>query len=142
CPERTGGGLVLKKPKSAKSVREVPIDRITAQYLKRQRQAQLEDRMALGPDWTGWAHRCARQPRRREVVCPDCRMPYRADALVFSQPAGRPLDPRADWGDWLALLEEAGVDRYRRHDGRHYSATSLLEGGVDIRVVQELLGHA
>jgi len=142
CPERTGGGLILKRPKSAKSIRTVPIDRMSATALKRQRQAQLEERLALGPDWTGWAHSCDRQPRRRDVVCPDCRAPYRPDALVFTQPNGRPVDPRADYGDWLQLLASCGVDRYRVHDGRHHVATSLLEGGVDIRVVQELLGHA
>ncbi len=142
CPQRAGGGLILKRPKSAKSIRTVPVDRTSAAFLKHQRQLQLEERLALGPDWTGWAHHCDRKPRRRDVVCPDCRMPYRPDTLVFTQPGGRPVDPRADYGDWLDLLAACGLDHYRVHDGRHYGATSLLEGGTDIRVGQEIMGHS
>ncbi|MGH3402470.1 MAG: tyrosine-type recombinase/integrase [Streptosporangiaceae bacterium] len=142
CPLRHGGGLVLKRPKSAKSVRDIAVPRPVALALRHQRQLQLEERLAAGPAWTGWAHSCDRQPRKRDVVCPGCRMPFRADALVFTQANGMPVSPRADWGDWDELLEACGLDHYRVHDGRHHVATSLLEGGVDVRVVQELMGHS
>jgi integrase len=142
CPQRHGGGLILKRPKSEKSIRTIPISRFTALALRSQKQMQREERLALGPEWTGWAHHCDRKPRRRETVCPDCRMPYRPDTLAFTQPNGRPVDPRADWGDWCDLLDACGLDHYRIHDGRHGAATSLLEEGVDIRVVQEIMGHS
>ncbi len=142
CPQRHGGGLLLMRPKSQKSVRDIPVDPVSAQWLKLQRQTQLEERLALGPEWAGWAHRCEREPRRRDIVCPDCRMPFRPDALVFTQPNGRPIDPRADWGDWCDLLASCGLDHWGTHAGRHGFGTSLLEGGVDIRIVQEQMGHS
>jgi site-specific recombinase XerD len=49
---------------------------------------------------------------------------------------------RDDWADWKWLCKAAGVRDARLHDARHTAATLLLEQGVDIRVVQEILGHS
>ena len=141
CPQRHSGGLLLKKPKSEKSSRTIAIGRTAALALKHQRQLQLEERLALGPEWRGWAHRCSRQPRRRDVVCPDCRLPFRR--TPWFHPAGRHADrPARRLGRLERPVGDCGLDHYRVHDGRHGTATSLLEGGVDIRVVQEIMGHA
>jgi hypothetical protein len=40
------------------------------------------------------------------------------------------------------LVEAAGLPPIRLHDLRHGAATMSLEAGVDIKIVQELLGHS
>ncbi|MBR7831509.1 tyrosine-type recombinase/integrase [Actinospica sp. MGRD01-02] len=62
--------------------------------------------------------------------------------LCFPSPLGAPRDPRDDWVEWKQLCARAGVREVRLHDARHTAATLLLEQGVDIRVVQEILGHS
>ena len=62
--------------------------------------------------------------------------------LVFTDERGRPVHPRADYTDWHRLLDDLGIRHYRVHDLRHGTATSLLEAGQDVRVVQEIMGHA
>lgn len=62
--------------------------------------------------------------------------------LVFCQPDGKPYNSTEDWKAWKALLKTAGVRDGRLHDARHTAASLLIEQGVDVRVVQEILGHA
>ena len=62
--------------------------------------------------------------------------------LLFAQPNGRPVDPRDDWEEWKALLRKAGVRDARVHDGRHTAGALLVEQGIHVRVVQEILGHS
>lgn len=64
------------------------------------------------------------------------------DGLVFLGKRGGPVHPRADYADWHKLLDDLGLPHYRVHDCRHAAATYLLEAGEDIRVVQEIMGHA
>jgi integrase len=59
---------------------------------------------------------------------------------VFTQPNGRPIDPRADHDAWKALLQEARVRDARLHDARHTAATMLLVLGVPTRAVMEVMG--
>jgi integrase len=51
------------------------------------------------------------------------------------------IERTEDWRSWKSILEQAGVRDARVHDARHTAATLLIEQGVHIRVVQEVLGH-
>jgi len=62
---------------------------------------------------------------------------------VFLTPRGRRLARQQAWTIVKAAARAAGLgDRVSPHTFRHSFATHLLEGGADLRVVQELLGHA
>ncbi len=64
------------------------------------------------------------------------------NGLVFTAPNGKPLDPSNLTRRFRRLLRGAGLRAIRFHDLRHSTATLLLEQGVDLVVIKELLGHA
>jgi integrase len=116
CPNRTGGGLVFRKPKG-KDKRTVNFPRPLIARLRQHKIQQDAERLAAAEMWTDLD-------------------------LVFCQPNGRPIDPRDDWEEWGELLTEAGVRYVRVHDGRHTAGTLLAEQGVHVRTIQQILGHA
>ena len=62
---------------------------------------------------------------------------------VFLGERGRRLGRAGAWATVKAAARDAGLgDRVSPHTLRHSFATHLLEGGADLRIVQELLGHA
>lgn len=61
---------------------------------------------------------------------------------VFLNTRGARLSRQSAWAILKDASERAGVDNVSPHTLRHSFATHLLSGGADIRVVQELLGHA
>ncbi|WP_300642862.1 site-specific tyrosine recombinase XerD [Nocardioides sp.] len=66
----------------------------------------------------------------------------RAGALFLNARGGR-LSRQSAWTVLTRAAERAGITReVSPHTLRHSFATHLLDGGADVRVVQELLGHA
>lgn len=61
--------------------------------------------------------------------------------LLLSK-TGRPLERVAVWQIVKRCAQTAGLGHVHPHVLRHSFATHLLAGGADIRIVQELLGHA
>jgi site-specific recombinase XerD len=61
---------------------------------------------------------------------------------VFLNARGGRLTRQGAWGVLHAAAERARLPDVSPHTLRHSFATHMLDGGADIRVVQELLGHA
>jgi integrase/recombinase XerD len=65
-----------------------------------------------------------------------------ASPAVFLNARGGRLTRQGAWGILRAAAVRVGQPEVSPHTLRHSFATHLLDGGADIRVVQELLGHA
>lgn len=115
CPKRKGGGIVFTDTKSDAGRRRIALAPQMIQRAVRHKQEQNRERELAGELWEDFG-------------------------LVWCQPNGRPIDARADWEDWKALLREAGVRDARVHDGRHTAATMLLLQGIDEQTVMAVMG--
>jgi len=116
CPRRLGGNWEFRQPKGG-NVRTLVIPGPLVRELKAHWRKQKKLREAAGEEWED-------------------------NDLCFPNSVGKPLEPRDDWAAWKWLCKASGVRDARLHDARHTAATLLLEQGVDIRVVQEILGHS
>jgi len=115
CPKRHGGGLVEVDVKSRAGRRTFVLPDELFELLMRHKERQAAEREHAGTEW------------------------HEGD-WIFTQPNGKPLDPRADYNEWKELLDEAGVREARLHDARHTAATVLLILGVQDRTAMDIMG--
>ncbi|GGJ60821.1 tyrosine-type recombinase/integrase [Streptomyces brasiliensis] len=111
------GGLTHLPTKTRASERRIALPTECIRSLKEHKQHQDTERETAGSAW-------------------------QYSGLVFTTPTGRPLDPANLTRRFRSFLDRAGLRRIRFHDLRHSTATLLLEQGVDLVVIKELLGHA
>lgn len=115
---RGGGGPTFSTPKTNKSRRVVKLSESVVNALISHRARQHKDRLRAGSEWQD----------NGLVFCTEIGTPLRAD--------------RVDYRSWKPLLRNNWLPDIRFHDLRHTCASLLLESGVHVKIVSDLLGHS
>ena len=102
---------------------------------------QTQDRRLWASDVPGrGAVEVRRIPR---LIRPELVTAGKGSPRLFLNSRGGPLSRQSAWVVLRTAAERAGLTMdVSPHTLRHSFATHLMEGGADVRVVQELLGHA
>lgn len=110
-------GYVENAPKTQAGKRILALPSLVMDALRAHRFRQLEQKLKAGAAWEG-----------RD--------------LVFTDLQGGYFSPRYLDKLFKKLLADGRLPPIRFHDLRHSTATILLHLGVDIKVIQEILGHS
>lgn len=111
-------GLNFLPPKTKASERRIALPDECVRALKDHLERQAAERNTAGSAW------------------------WRDHGLVFPTRVGTPIDPVKLRRYLGGLCDDSGVRHIRFHDLRHSCATLLLEQGVELVTIKELLGHA
>jgi integrase len=115
--QRVDGVRRLKEPKSDRSRRALPLPPSAVEALRQHRRRQLEARLSAGATWQETGH-------------------------VFTTSVGTPFDNSNVIHRFHRQLAKAGLPRMRFHDLRHGAASVLLQSGLSLREIMEILGHS
>lgn len=115
--------LLSQAPKTEKGKRIIPLIENILSALKEYKKAEIERFKLLE-----WDDITIKQ--------------YLKTGLVFCNELGKPIEPRNFIRKFHSLLKKAGLPKTNVHSLRHLFATRGLESGIDLKTMQELLGHA
>jgi integrase len=129
CPAGRPGELVIKATKTDRGNRTAPLTDDMVRLLEALMAGEARERMMLGDAYRTWTTTPLGQRKARPVD------------LVFRRQDGHAIDPREDYGAWLALLERAGLGPDRLHNARHAAVVGMLDAGLPMADIAELIGH-
>ena len=62
--------------------------------------------------------------------------------LIFTAPAGAPIEPSSFSHAFSAMAQRAGLGRWNVHEARHTAASLMLAMGTKLEIVSRVLGHS
>ncbi|MDQ6688816.1 MAG: site-specific integrase [Actinomycetota bacterium] len=113
---RMDGELVVTEPKTEKSRRAIHLSPASERVLKVVRLRQKGERLKAGSAWVQTNH-------------------------IFTTETGAPCDPRNALRALKLAAGNAELPGIGLHTLRHSAATLMIENGVPLKVVSEILGH-
>ncbi|STP39309.1 integrase [Enterococcus durans] len=111
--------LYLEEPKTSSSTRDIPLDQITMDWLKKWRKKQREELLIIGHN------------------------SLKPDQLVFSSAMDNSFIQLSKPRKWLqTILKQENLKTITIHGLRHSGAVMMLESGLTLKDIQDRLGHS
>lgn len=107
----------IKAPKSEAGIRDIHISDAMQYELIKARKSYDEEKLRYGK----W---------------------FEDNKYVIRQCDGRPYNPNSITRAWKRFTKANNLKHIRLHDMRHTNATAMIEEGVDIKTIQQRLGHS
>lgn len=109
--------LSISTPKTKSSIRRVPMIPKLAKIMEFKKMENEKNKLLLGEE-------------------------FNPHNFVFCSPSGSMMDIGCFWGSLRRITNKLGIEGVHPHTLRHTFATRGAEMGIDLKVMQTLLGHA